>query len=282
MNTSSETSCIKKRVPPVREALRILTAALLSLIIPLSFLLLARLSVAHYLGISSSYNGQDSFNLRSVFFLFSSQRILLQVLVCVITLSCLAHSLTGKLVFVTRKSSSEPFARSHLYVVWILLCVFHICVGLGVEGSIASGIDGSVFGQQRSFVCRVIFFLGLHETMLFWSRMVVKPVVDDTFFGFSKAEGWADKVAMGLSFGGLWWWRLREEVEAVVLVPEIMGIGVAGFVWWWLNSSTVAVGVVMVVKGCIFTVGVIFRSRNAFEGESRPDHHPEKLHNEPV
>ncbi|XP_073148355.1 uncharacterized protein [Henckelia pumila] len=285
MNTSSDISCMKKKVPPVTEAFRILTAALLSLILPLSFLLLARLSVAHYLGISS-HNGQEySFYLCSLFFLFSEQPIILQLLVSVITLSCLAHSLTGKLVFVPSRSSSEPFGRPHLLVAWILLCVFHFCVGLGVEGSIVAGIDGSGFGQRRSFLCRVVFFLGLHETMVFWSRMVVKPVVDDTFFGFSKAEGWADKAAMGLSLGGLWWWRLREEVEAVVVVPEIMGIGVAAFVWWSLYCSTVAVGVVMLVKGFVFTAGVIFTSRNniALEGETRPDqYHPHKLQIEPV
>ncbi|XP_073024326.1 uncharacterized protein [Primulina eburnea] len=280
MNTSSEISGMKKRVPPLMEAFRILTVAVLSLILPLSFLLLARLFVTRYIGLISS--SHDSFNFCSIFFFFSTQPIILQLMVFVITLSCLAHSLTGKLVFLPSQSSSEPFVRPHLYVAWILLCVFHIYVGLGVEGSIEAGIDGCGLGQQRSFVCRVVFFLGLHETMLFWSRMVVKPVVDDTFFGFSKAEGWTDNVLMGLSSGGLWWWRLREEVEAVVMLPEILGIGVVGFVWWWLYCSTVAIGVVVVVKGCIFTSVIIFRGRNVLEGESRPDHHPQKLDVEPV
>ncbi|KZV22630.1 hypothetical protein F511_02647 [Dorcoceras hygrometricum] len=273
---------MKKRVPPATEAFRILTATLLSLILPLSFLLLARVCVARYLRISAAtHNHHDSFHLSSIFFLFTEHPIILQLLVSLITVSCLAHSLT-EFVFAASIPSLEPFERFHLHIAWILLSFFHIFVGLGVEGSIAAGVSGCGFGQQRSFVCRVVFFLGLHKEMMFWSRMVVRPVVDDTFFGFSKGEGWADKVAMGLSLGGLWWWSLREEVEAVVVLPEIMGVGAVGFVWWWLYCSTASIGVVMVAKGCISTVGVIFRRTDASEGESRPVHIPWKLQIEPV
>lgn len=110
--------------------------------------------------------------------------------------------------------------------------------------------------------------------MLFWGRTVVKPVVDDTIFGYWRKEGWVEKVALGLSYGGLWWWRLREEVESLVMVPEVkrelmMGIGVADFVGWWLYYLTVTIGMVRVVKGLISPVLILTRRRE--EGESRPN-----------
>ncbi|GFS33467.1 hypothetical protein Acr_00g0028610 [Actinidia rufa] len=98
-------------------------------------------------------------------------------------------------------------------------------------GSIAAGIVGFGLGNERSLPSRVFFFLGMHEMMLYWWRAVVKPVVDDTIFGFSKEERWVQRVAVAASFGTLWWVRLRHEVESLVLVLEVkkklsMDIGV--------------------------------------------------------
>ena len=67
---------------------------------------------------------------------------------------------------------------------------------------------------------RVVFLLGLHETMQVWARMVVRPVVDDTVFGVAaREEKWVERVVVAASLGALWWWRLREDV----------GFGIWGF-----------------------------------------------------
>lgn len=87
-----------------------------------------------------------------------------------------------------------------------------------------------------------------------WCRVVVKPVVDDTVLGFPREERWTERAAAAVSFGGLWWWRLREELESLVVVPEVkrellMGIGAADFVAWRLYYLTVTIGLVKIVKG---------------------------------
>ncbi|KAL0289491.1 UNVERIFIED_CONTAM: hypothetical protein Sangu_2613500 [Sesamum angustifolium] len=256
----------------LREPFRILTTILLSLLLPLSFLLLARIATAHYLLSVSDYypipTQSPSSSLCSLL-LYTKTPSILHLLVSVISVSSLTHALTGNI-----SQSPEPLTRPRLYTAWILLCLLQVCVGLGIEGSIAAGIDGSGFGQENSFLCRVIFFFGLHETMLFWGRTVVKPVVDDTIFGYWRKQGWVEKVALGLSYGGLWWWRLREEVESLVMVPEVkrelmMGIGVADFVGWWLYYLTVTIGMVRVIKGLICSVVILTRRRDG--GESRPN-----------
>ncbi|KAI3460750.1 hypothetical protein Pfo_017413 [Paulownia fortunei] len=257
----------------VREPFQILTTTLLSLLLPLSFLLLARLSTAHYLlSVSDNYPTPHPTSFVCSFFLYTKKPTILHLLVSVISVSSLTHALTGKITFLSQ--SPEHLTRPRLYAAWIFLCVLQVCVGLGIEGSIAAGIDGSGFGQENSYLCRVVFFFGLHETMLFWGRAVVKPVVDDTIFGYWRKEGWVEKVAIGLSYGWLWWWRLREEVESLVVVPEVkrelmMGIGVADFMGWWLYYLTVTIGMVRVVKGLICTVMILTRRRE--EGESRPN-----------
>ncbi|PIN15606.1 hypothetical protein CDL12_11751 [Handroanthus impetiginosus] len=253
----------------LREPFHIITTTLLSLLLPLSFLLLARLSTTHYLLSLSNYNPTRPTSFLSSLFLYTKNPTITPLLVSLISVSCLTHALTGKI-----KSLRPSSTRYRLYAAWIFLCILQICVGLGIEGSIATGIDGCGFGQENSFLCRVIFFFGLHETMLFWGRTVVKPVVDDTIFGYWRKEGWPEKAAIGLSYGALWWWRLREEAEALVGVPEMkrelmMETGVADFVGWWLYYLTVTIGMVRVVKGLIWTVTILACRRG--EGESRPN-----------
>ncbi|KAF5931445.1 hypothetical protein HYC85_032318 [Camellia sinensis] len=83
--------------------------------------------------------------------------------------------------------------------------------------------------------------------MVYWSRTVVKPVVDDTVFGYVKEERWVERVAMAASLGTLWWWRLRGEIESLVVMVEVkrellIGVGIADFVGWWLYYLTVTIG----------------------------------------
>ncbi|KAL2556495.1 uncharacterized protein Fot_01234 [Forsythia ovata] len=241
MGSNSETNCqqnVKKFWncgAAARDVFQILTTTLLGLHLPLSFLLLARLSkVCYLLSVSDNYPTTKPNSLLCSIFLYTKPTILL-LLVSLVSVAALTHGLTGKIAFL--RPSLEPVARHSLYAAWVFLCTLQVCVGLGIEGSIAAGVDGLRFAEKRSLLCRVIFFLGLHETTLFWSRNVVKPVVNDTVFGYVKEEKWVEKAAMAFTFGGLWWWRLRNEVEPLVVVAEIkrefmISVGVDDFMGW--------------------------------------------------
>ncbi|KAL3616171.1 hypothetical protein CASFOL_039561 [Castilleja foliolosa] len=250
---------------------QIITTTLLSLLLPLSFLLLARLSTAHYLvSVSDNYPLPPPTSFLCSLFLYTENSTILYFLVSLVSVSTLSHALTGKITILSQTNLTRPF----LYVAWIFLCVLQVCVGFGIEGSIAAGIDESGFGQENDLLCRVIFFFGLHETTMFWWGCVVKPVVDDTVFGGLRRERWGEKAAVGLSYGWLWWWRVREEVESLVVVPEVrrelmMGIGVADFMGWWLYYLTVTIGMVKVVKGLVWAVVILTRRRRRDGGENR-------------
>ncbi|CAL5437438.1 unnamed protein product [Camellia sinensis] len=131
----------------------------------------------------------------------------------------------------------------------IPLSMLSFCIGLGIKSSIVAGIDGSGFGHQRSLLTKFVFLMGLHETMQYWWRRVVTPVVDDTVFGYLKEERWVERVAVAVNFGSLLWWRLRDEVSHLVVVAEVkkemaMGVGVAEFVGWRLCHVNVTIGMV--------------------------------------
>ncbi|KAL9141045.1 hypothetical protein ABFS82_14G076900 [Erythranthe guttata] len=264
----------------VRVPLQIVTTTLISLLLPLSFLLLARLSTAQYL-LSATNNypkaaavAAEPTSILCSFFLNSKKPTILHILVTLITVSSLSYALTGKFIYLIDHSSDHPSTtRRRLYAAWWFLFVFQVCVGLWIEGSIADGIDGSGFGQENSFLLRVVFFFGLHETILFWRRTVVKPVVDDTIFGYWRKEGWVEKAAVGLSYCWFWWWRLREEVEALVVVPSLnmtgvgVGVGVADFMGWWLYYLTVTIGIVWIARVVILTALILTRRRE--KGDDR-------------
>lgn len=89
---------------------------------------------------------------------------------------------------------------------------------------------------------------------------MVKPVVDVTIYGecvhHHLVVYWLDKAAMGLSYVGLWWWRLRGEVAALVAVPEMKremmtSVGVQDFLGWMVYYLMVCVGIVRVIKWCL-------------------------------
>lgn len=254
----------------VRQPFQVLTTTLLSLLLPLSYLLLARLATAGYL-FSVSEN-QPTTSFLNSYFLYTKNPTILHLIVAITSVAALSNAITEKTT--SLRLSPEPLTRRRVYIAWLFLVVLQVCVGVGIEGSIAAGIEGSSFGQEENFLCRLVFFFGLHETMLFWWRTVVKPVVDDTIFGRWREEGGLEKVVVGLSYGGLWWWRLREEVEALVVVPEVkremmMGIGVVDFVGWWLYYVTATIGMVRMVKGLFSTVLILTRRRE--ERVSRPN-----------
>ncbi|XVF32898.1 hypothetical protein REPUB_Repub17cG0122700 [Reevesia pubescens] len=249
--------------PALKESFHLLTITLLSLLLPLSFLLVARLSCVNYILNAITSNPSQSSSSFLLSFYFYTNPALLYLFVSVVSIATLFHGLTGKITFVSE--SSDAVYRPRLYTAWIVLCMLQVSVGLGIEGSIASGIDGAGFGVERSLLSRIIFFLGLHEIMLLWFRTVVKPVVDDTIFGGARAERWVHRASIGLTVGTFWWWKLRDEVESLVVVAEAkkelsMNIEMADFLGWWLYYLTVTIGMVRVVKAFLW-IGIVLLCR---------------------
>lgn len=155
---------------------------------------------------------------------------------------------------------------------WIFLCTIQVCVGLGIEGSIFEGLDGLSFDNELSLISRVLFFIGLHENTLLWLRMVVKPVVDDTVFGSLRKERVAEKLALAASVGSLWWWRLRDEVESLVVVVDVkrdasVGVTWADFVGWWLYYLVVTIGMIRIIKSLMWILLVLI-CKKVDEGNS--------------
>lgn len=111
--------------------------------------------------------------------------------------------------------------------------------------------------------------------MLLWYRVIVKPVVDSALLGEGfrdhvREETVAEKVAFAASCGTFWWWKLGDEVEALVgaaeakkelfLLLQIDGhVGTVDFVNWWLYYLVVTIGIVRIVKGS-FWFGMILVS----------------------
>ncbi|KAE8722840.1 hypothetical protein F3Y22_tig00013386pilonHSYRG00037 [Hibiscus syriacus] len=255
-----------------KEFFHLLTITILSLLIPLSFLLVARLSCLSYIltAIASNPSSSPSFLLS---FYFYTNPAVLYVVVSILSIATLLHALTGKIKFAS--DSQEAVYRPRLFTSWLVLCTLQVSVGFGIEGSIALGIDGAGFGVERSLFSRLIFFLGLHETMFFWFRTVVKPVVDDTVFGAATPERWVHRAAIAVSVGNLWWWKLRHEVESLVVVAEAkkelsMEIEMADFVGWWLYYLTVTIGMVRVVKALLW-LGIVLLRKNRTDGTGEED-----------
>ncbi|KAM7495793.1 hypothetical protein LguiA_020207 [Lonicera macranthoides] len=238
----------------IRVPFQILTSTLLSLVIPLSFLLLSRLTISNNL-----FNYPNSNPLYSLF--FYTNLSLLHALVSIVSIATLFNALTGHTTLSTGPLPDPPTPWPALYPAWIFLSAFLVCVGLGVEVDEVPALEGPGLGYQRSLLSKVVFFLGLHETTLHWWRKVVKPVMDDTLFGVVRHERWGERVVMAVGLGGFWWWRLKGEVVALVVVAEVkrellLEVGLVDLVGWWLYYVTVTVGMVRVVKGLIW-IGIV-------------------------
>ncbi|KAK9147043.1 hypothetical protein Sjap_006946 [Stephania japonica] len=204
----------------LRESFYIFTLALLSLLLPLSFLLLARLSrVKYFLTIIPNTAPPVSYILS--LFLHTNPTILC-LLISFVSVTALVHVVTGRVPILIISESTSTVIRPQLYTAWIMLCTLQVCVGLGIEGTIAAGVWRGEYDGGRvinlSLLSRVLFFVGLHETMVHWSRVFVRPVVDDTIFGSVMNERWVERAVISASYGGLWWWKLREEAEGLLLM----------------------------------------------------------------
>ncbi|KAI9119511.1 hypothetical protein K1719_009387 [Acacia pycnantha] len=253
------------------EVLYLVTVTILSLLLPFSFLVLATLSAAQYhlQSLLTWYHSPNTFP-HVLYLALHLNPAILYVLVSFVSVATLIHTLSGKIILFS--DSPTSVRRPRLFTAWVLLWAFDVCVALGIEGGIAAGLDSySSFGVDRRLLRRVIFLMGLHKTMQLWNRAVVKPVVDDTVFGgVARKERWIERVVMAASLGGLWWWKLKEDVEWLVVMAEakkeqLMEVGVADFVGWWLYYLTVIIGMVRVVKAFFWMASVCRRGTSTSE-----------------
>lgn len=74
----------------------------------------------------------------------------------------------------------------------------------------------------------------------------MKPVVDETVYGTEVEASRADRLAIGVAFGGMWLWMMMDEVEPLVAAASKGGLLV--------GYTTVVIGMVRVVE-IVFWVG---------------------------
>ncbi|EFH38928.1 hypothetical protein ARALYDRAFT_920403 [Arabidopsis lyrata subsp. lyrata] len=251
----------------VIEQFRLITTTLLSLLLPLSFLLLSRLSSAAFLlSLSSTPQNSDYFFLNTI-------PALLYAVVSIITVHTLIHCLITKIRTSEDTNRSIGFYYPRVSIAWLILLILQFSVGLGLQVTMSKGVNGIVNGNNHNFLTRLLFFFGLLEMILQWYRVIVKTVVESGFGG-REEETVVERVALAASCGALWWWKLREEVEALVGVMEvkrallllsidvdynlnsIVDLGTIDFLNWLLYYLIVTIGVVRIVKGC-FGFGMI-------------------------
>ncbi|XP_047313143.1 uncharacterized protein LOC124916470 [Impatiens glandulifera] len=245
----------KDTISKLAESFRTTTSTLLSFIFPLSFLLLAKLTTARFL---LTFGRIQTMSFLASLFL-NQTPLVLHMLISLITIPALIHNLTGLARLTNKPTSPVRPSGAKLLGMWILLCTFQVCVGIGIEGSMATGMgvvdfDGLEGYYSLGKLCLLFFFVGLHETTRYWARMVVRPVVDDTFYGEGiKEETWVERVGVAVGFGGLWWCRMRDEVESLVFVVRwkkelLMEIGMADMFGWLLYYLTMVIGMVRVLN----------------------------------
>ncbi|KAJ0979919.1 hypothetical protein J5N97_015393 [Dioscorea zingiberensis] len=224
---------------------------LLSLLLPLSFLLLSRMSSPSPMLSPSIF---VSFTLR-----ISS--LLLQSLVAIISLSTLYCALTSRI------------PRPPLFISWTILFIFQASVSFGIESSIAAGVQpvAAVSTCRVPWIAYTIFFIGLYETMMTWVKMLVKPVADDTIFMSSINDCFIDKVVVGLAYSVLWMKVLQDEMEPLVLAVGNEGLvmhgGCSGLLLWLIGYVTTIAGLMKIILGAVWMIEklLFFHCRDAEE-----------------
>ncbi|XP_062109296.1 uncharacterized protein LOC133819906 [Humulus lupulus] len=260
----------------VRVSFRIITQTLLSLLLPLAFLNLAKIVFSRFLlsqlALITPTSSSQYPNYSPVFDLHTPNLAILYLIVSTISLATLLRTLTyDKLT----TSLITTTALGH-YVAWIFLLTMQVSIGLGLgnndlllDSTITNSdylISSVLIRTDRTLYSKAIFFLGLHESTIHWSKLVVEPVVNDASFGVVwRKEDMVKRVMMSIGFWCLWCYLgLREEVEGLVFVAEAkwklfdMDLGMADFVGWWLYYMTVMIGVVKVVKGLVWVAMSLF------------------------
>ncbi|KAM0954485.1 hypothetical protein DsansV1_C01g0011531 [Dioscorea sansibarensis] len=219
---------------------------LLSLLLPLSFLLLARISSPSLLS--------PSITLCVSYFLLLS-------LVAMVSLSTLYRVLTGHIPHLP------------LCVSWTILFIFQALVSFGIESSFSAGVRPvtGVSTCRIPWIAYSIFFIGLYEMMTTWVNALVKPVADDTIFMSRINDVVVDKVFIGLAYTVLWLKVLKNEMEPLVLVVGkeelVMHGGWRGFLFWLIGYVTTIAGLMKIIHGavCIMEKILFFQCRDAEE-----------------
>ncbi|KAI3878952.1 hypothetical protein MKX03_037349 [Papaver bracteatum] len=214
--------------PILRVPFYIFTLTILSLLLPLAFLFLARLSYVKYPpSLPFSYFLPPFVNLKLA--------LLLQSLLSFFSVTALVHGLTEKLTLMYGSIPIQP----HLHIAWIFLSA-QVTVGLWINAIFVSGVwpDRDYGADKKSLLISRI-----NHCKTYW---------DNTLFGDARSEKWIEKVAISAGFGGLWLWSLRDEVE--MLVPRVetkrelvIGLGISDLISLWLYCLTVIISVVRVV-----------------------------------
>ncbi|XP_010523180.1 PREDICTED: uncharacterized protein LOC104801571 [Tarenaya hassleriana] len=164
----------------------------------------------------------------------------------------LFHSLSGK--------TACYVLHSRLYLCWIVLYIHWAVLFvvqaplIGIMGTLTENFDARLFiaAQERWVLIRVLFFLGLHEVMMVWFRLVVKPVVDDTIPGVYTEKRLSERGVVAVTFGMMWWWRPMEEAEGLAVVAEpkhklLIGLEALDY-GNWLIYYTCAVPVIGILR----------------------------------
>ncbi|XP_010512628.1 PREDICTED: uncharacterized protein LOC104788553 [Camelina sativa] len=254
----------------VIEQFRLITTTLLSILLPLSFLLLSRLSSAAFILSLPSLPPENP-----DYFLLNTIHAIVYAVVSIVTVHTLIHScLITKIRSSADTNRSIGFYYPRVSIAWVFLLTLQFSVGLGLRVTISKGVNGVVNGNNHNFLTRLLFFFGLHEATIQWYRVIVKTVVESGFGRREEETTVVERVALAASCGALWWWKLRDEIEALVGVTEvkralmlllyidvdlntsIVDLGTVDFVNWWLYNMIVTIGVVRIIKGC-FRVGMI-------------------------
>lgn len=240
----------------VKEGGRIIATTFLSLLLPLSFLLLARLSASRYFSSAMNDDREQVYSFFTSVFLHTKTTLILNFLVSAVAIEALFQGLNGG----GDKDKTTLFVseRRRLHAAWVLIFLMQVCLSLGIHGTV-DGAEMSRFAAVGNLVSsrRVVFVLGLHEITVLWRRSVVAPVVGETMIEISANKGgfsWVEEMVLAAAFGNLWWRSLRDEAEALVALPWVraeleMDVEVADFVGWLLYYLTTVIGGVKVIRG---------------------------------
>ncbi|KAK8934087.1 hypothetical protein KSP39_PZI014538 [Platanthera zijinensis] len=210
-----------------------ISITLLSLLLPLSFLLISRLATL-----------LPTCKLISAILFFLVFSLSFAGLLC--SIAC--HS---------------PTFKAPKTVAWAILSLLQSCIswGIGAMGSTALGPDGRQGSGNVIWIKRMFFFVAIREIMMLWRGIFVKPVVDDTVYGEEREERGVDEVLAAVAFGVMWLWMLRMEMEPLMLYAgnessgkETMGLN--GFPLWLLSLTVAMTGILRVVD-------VLFRTKKA-------------------